>query len=81
MRDQLRVGSPLCWVVAWLITLAGPAMYLLWPGALTWWVGPLFAIPVVFLAGWRREGAGLAGGHHGGGGDGAWGPPSDPGGF
>ena len=36
MRERLRIGSAASWVVAWLLAIASPAVYLLWPGDFTW---------------------------------------------
>jgi hypothetical protein len=51
MRDQLRIGSPLCWVVAWVLAVAAPVVYLV---GLDWWVVVL-ALPVFGLALWRDD--------------------------
>jgi hypothetical protein len=69
MRDHLRIGSRLSWVVAWGMAAAAPALYLLWPGDVTWWLAPLLIVPLVGLAEWRREQKGQQGDHAGSGGD------------
>jgi hypothetical protein len=51
MLHQLRLGSPLCWGVAWALAIAAPALYL--AGA-DWWIVVL-ALPVFGLALWREE--------------------------
>ena len=81
MRDHLRIGSRLSWVVAWVMAGAAPVLYLLWPGDLTWWIAPLLVLPLVGLTEWRRERKGQEPDHAGGGADAsAWAPPADHGG-
>ena len=58
MREQLRIGSPLTWVAALLLALAGPVLFLLEPTASTWWAWLLLA-PLVGLAIWREERKGM----------------------
>lgn len=70
MREQLRIGSGLSWAIAWLLALAAPALYLLWPGDAMWWIGILLPMPLVALALWREERIG----------DGTGGPPAADGG-
>jgi hypothetical protein len=78
MRGHLRIGSRLSWVVAWVTAVAAPALYLLWPGDVTWWIAPLLIVPLVSLAEWRREQKGQAGDYGGGGGDATgWAPHPD----
>jgi len=60
MRDQLRIGGPLSWIVAWLLALAGPVIFLLEPSSSTWWAWLLVA-PLVALAIWREERKGMGG--------------------
>ena len=82
MRDQLRIGSGLCWTAAWALAAAGPALYLVWPDDLSWWLAGLPAVPLVLLAEWRRERKGLRSDPYATVSDGGpWGPPSDHGGF
>ena len=81
MREQLRIGSRLSWVAAWLLAFAGPTVYVLWPGDVMWWVGLLLPMPLVGLAVWRQERKGASDQYYGGGDGGAWGPPSDAGGM
>jgi len=75
MRDQLRIGSRLCWVVAWLLAVVAPAVHLLWPDDLTWWIGLGLVMPLVCLAAWREEQKGYGDGYQGAGDGGPWGPP------
>ncbi len=78
MREQLRVGSVLCWTVAWLLAVAAPVLYLVAPGDVTWWLAPALALPLLVLAAWRHEARGLGDdGHPGGMRDGPILPPSD----
>jgi hypothetical protein len=51
MRDQLRLGSPLCWAVAWALAIAAPALYVAGLG----WFTVVLALPLVGLALWREE--------------------------
>ena len=51
MRDQLRIGSPLSWIVAWVLAVAAPVSYL--AGAGLWVI--LLAVPLFSLALWREE--------------------------
>lgn len=81
MRAQLRIGSRLSWVVAWLLALAAPALYFLWPGDVMWWAGLLLPTPLVGLAIWRQEQEGFGDEYYGSGDGGAWAPPSDSGGM
>jgi hypothetical protein len=74
MRKQFRVGSRLSWIVAWLLALIAPAMYLLWPSTAMWWVGLVLLVPIVALAAWREDQKGY-GSYHGPGDGGPWGPP------
>jgi hypothetical protein len=74
MRKQFRVGSHLSWIVAWLLALIAPVMYLLWPSTTTWWVALVLLVPIVALAAWREAQKGY-GSHHGPGDGGPWGPP------
>ncbi len=53
--SQLRIGSGLCWTVAWMLAVTGPLAYVLWPEDLTWWLAPVPAIPLCLLAEWRHE--------------------------
>jgi hypothetical protein len=75
MRGQLRIGSRLSWVAAWLLALAGPAVHLLWPGDLTWWVALALVMPLVGLAAWRADAKGFADASYGTGDGGPWAPP------
>ena len=75
MRDQLHIGSRLCWVVAWLLAVVAPAVYLLWPDELTWWIGLGLVMPLGGLAAWREDQKGYGDGYHGTGDGGPWGPP------
>jgi hypothetical protein len=75
MRAQLRIGSGLCWTVAWLLALAGPAVYVLSPGDATWWVGLVLVVPLVGLVAWRQEHKGYGDGTYGAGDGGMWAPP------
>lgn len=75
MREQLRVGSRLSWVVAWLLAVAAPLVYLLWPGDVLWWVGLLLLMPLVGLAAWRQDTKGFADPGYGAGDGGPWAPP------
>ncbi len=54
MRAQLRVGSTLCWIVAWALAVAGPVIFLLEPAESTWWAW-LLVVPVFGLALWRED--------------------------
>ena len=63
MRRHLRLGSGLCWAVAWALAVAGPVVYLAWPGDLTWWAGAVLALPLFALAVWRAEHKGAADEH------------------
>ena len=60
MREQLRIGSGLSWMVAWLLAFAGPTMYLVWPSTLMWWVAMALLLPIVGLASWREYEKGYA---------------------
>ncbi len=72
MREQLRIGSTLSWVIAWALAIAAPLVYLLAPSGIVWWVlMPALVMPLVGLAEWRREHRGLA--------DGGSVAPADPG--
>ena len=74
MREQLRIGSTSGWILAWLLAIAGPVVYLLWPGDLTWVIALLLPMPLVGLALWRQDKKGLGDEFHVGG-DGPWAPP------
>jgi hypothetical protein len=54
MREQLRIGSVLCWTAAWLLAVAAPVLFLLEPTGATWWAW-LLVLPVVALALWRED--------------------------
>ena len=73
MRDQFRVSSPLCWTAALLAALASPALLLLWPSTLMWWLSGLLVVPVTLLAFRNRDTSSddIAGGP----GDGPWSAP------
>ncbi len=79
MRAQVRVGSLVCWVVAWLMALGGAASYLLWPGDWVWLAGSSALIPLFVLAAWRGERKDSLG-DRGGSADAVWGPPGSDGG-
>ena len=51
MRDQLRLGSPLCWGVAWALAIAAPALHLAGIG----WFVVVLALPLFGLALWRED--------------------------
>jgi len=74
MREQFRVGSRLSWVVAWLLAVLGPAMYLLWPSHVTWLVGLALLVPIFGLAYWRQDQKGDSD-YLGPADGGPWGPP------
>jgi hypothetical protein len=74
MRKQFRVGSRLSWIVAWLLALIAPAMYLLWSSTATWWIATLLVVPIVGLAAWRADQKGYDS-NYGPGDGGPWGPP------
>ncbi len=80
VRSQLRIGSGLCWTVAWMLAVTGPLAYLFWPDDLTWWLAPVPAIPLCLLAEWRHERKGFQTEPYGGPVDGAFTPPADHGG-
>jgi len=65
----------MAWTAAWLLALAGPGLYLLWPGDATWWVGLLMLVPLAGLA--ARRGGGSE--PYGGGAGGVYAPPGDGG--
>ena len=75
MRCDRWVGSRSSWIVAWLLAIASPAVYLLWPGDFTWVAAVLLVMPLVGLALWRQDKKGFDEEYLGGGGDGPWGPP------
>jgi hypothetical protein len=75
MRDELRIGSRSSWVVAWLLAIVAPLVYLLWPGDVLWWVGLLLVMPLVVLAAWRQDKKGFADDGYGVGDGGPWAPP------
>jgi hypothetical protein len=75
MREQLRIGSRLSWIVAWLLAMAGPATYVLWSSTVTWWVATLMLVPIVGLAAWRADQKGSVDSYYGPGDGGPWGPP------
>jgi hypothetical protein len=75
MRKQFRVGSRLSWIVAWLLALIAPAMYLLWSSTATGWIATLLLVPIVGLAAWRADQKGYDS-YYGPGDGGLWGPPS-----
>jgi hypothetical protein len=77
MRQQLRVGSRLSWVIAWMLAVAAPVIYLLWPDGLTWWLGMLLPAPLIVLALWRQEKKDFADDEPGVGDVGPW-PPWGP---
>ena len=77
MRAELRIGSAPSWVVAWLLALAAPVVYLAWPGDWTWWLAPCLALPLVGLAAWREGHKGRRDDHVGGADGSAWAPPAD----
>ena len=76
MREQLRIGSPLSWVVAWLLVVAALAMSLFWPSALTFCVAMVFMAPIVGLTAWRAEQKGYSDPYSGTGDGFPLGPPS-----
>ena len=50
MRAQFRIGSGLCWAAALMLAVAAPAVYLLAPGDVMWWVViPGLVLPLVCL--------------------------------
>jgi hypothetical protein len=74
MREHLRLGGTISWIVAWLLAVAAPVTSLLWPGDAMWWVAMALLLPVIALAALRAERKGFDQvdglGH-----DGPWGPP------
>ncbi len=76
MRDQLRIGSGLCWTAAWLLVLAAIVGSLLWPSALMWWISVALLLPLVGLAAWRDDQKGPADQTYGVADGGPWGPPA-----
>jgi hypothetical protein len=76
MRDQLRIGSGLCWAVVWLLVLAAVLGSLLWPSTLMWWISIALLIPLVGLAAWRADQKGATAPTYGVADGGPWGPPS-----
>jgi len=76
MRDQLRIGSGLCWAVAWLLVLAALVGSLLWPSALMWWLGVALLMPFAGLTVWRQDQKGATDAYNGSADSGPWGPPS-----
>jgi hypothetical protein len=74
MRNQLHIGSRLSWVVACLLAVAAPAMYLVWPSSVTWWVGMVLLVPIIVLIAWRQDDKGYEG-PFGSADGGPWGPP------
>jgi hypothetical protein len=74
MREQVRIGGPLSWIVAWLLALIAPAIYLLSSSTATWWIATLLLVPIVGLAAWRADQKGYDS-YHGPGDGGPWGPP------
>ena len=78
MRGQLRIGSRLSWIVAWLLVLTGVALALAFDAAdWTWWVAMALLLPLVGLTAWREDekGGGSDPYYHAGDG-GPWGPPA-----
>jgi hypothetical protein len=80
MREQLRVGSALCWASAWALALAAPALYVIAPDVVTWWIGLVLVLPLLLLTAWRAERIGSVDYASGAGDGGAWAPPPDGGG-
>jgi len=76
MRDQLRIGSGLCWAVAWLLTVAAVLGSLLWPSAAMWWISIALLIPLIGLAAWREDQKGATDPTYGVADGGPWGPPT-----
>lgn len=78
MRDQLRIGSRLSWVVAWLLVLTGAALALAFDAAdWTWWVAMLLLVPLIGLTAWREDAKGGGSDPYYNAGDGGpWGPPA-----
>jgi hypothetical protein len=60
MPRRSRIGGPLSWLLAWLLALAAPAVYLLWPRSTSWWLGLVLLMPLIGLAAWRQETKGFA---------------------
>ena len=82
MRGQLRIGSALSWVGAWLLALAPTPVYLAWPSDLVWWLTPVLALPLIVLIAWRQvKHGGSSDDGRAGPTDGPWLPPGDHGGF
>ena len=75
MREQLRIGGRLSWAIVWALALAAPALYLIWPGTMTWWLGLALVLPLVGLVAWRADSKGSPGMGYGVGDDGPWAPP------
>ena len=76
MRSQLKIGSLLSWIVAWLLVVAAIAMTLLFgPTLWTWWVGLALMLPLVGLVAWRQDRTSSGHEYHGQGDAGPWGPP------
>jgi hypothetical protein len=75
MREQLRLGSRLNWLVVWVLAAAAPAVYILWPSDAMWWLAPVLVVPLIGLAEWRREQRGFAIESYGIDGSAPWGPP------
>lgn len=75
MRDQLRIGSGLSWVVAWVLAVLGPAWYLLDSSTMTWWLGVAMVLPLIGLAAWRSDRKGFDGTANTGDPGGPWAAP------
>jgi hypothetical protein len=74
MPGRPYIGGRLSWVLAWLLALAAPAVYLLWPESAMWWLGLVLLMPLIGLAAWRQETKGFTDEQHVGDG-GPWSPP------
>jgi len=78
MRDQLRIGSGLSWIAAWLLVLGAVVLALAFDRAgWTWWVGMLLLLPLIGLTAWRAdEKGGGSDPYYNAGDGGPWGPPA-----
>jgi len=77
MRDQLRIGSRLCWIVAWLLALAALGIAFAFDAAnWTWWIGSVLLLPLGALTALRGEEKGGTDPYSSPGDGGMFGPPT-----
>lgn len=55
---MMHAHKHLAWSLAWILTAAGIALYLLYPETLTFWVGFAAVVPLLVLVAFRQPAGG-----------------------